>query len=221
MVDGTVLPHHPFDPTAPPESVDVPIIISTTLEDAALGLTNFDLDESGLKKMMSERYRAKAEPMLALYRNRYPNKSPFLIEAQIATDAGGRQNAILQAERKSALGKAPAYMYLWAFASSGFDGKFGAVHGTDVSASFDNYRDGIGGTGSRRERVLGDRFASAWVSLARTGNPNNPKIPNWPAYDTANRATMIFDTEVRVENDPRAEIRKFWREMPAQGARRG
>ena len=31
---------------------------------------------------------------------------------------------------------------------------------------------------------------------------------------------MIFDKEVRVENDPRGEIRKFWREMPAPEARR-
>jgi hypothetical protein len=25
---------------------------------------------------------------------------------------------------------------------------------------------------------------------------------------------MIFDNDVRVENDPRSEIRKFWAEMP-------
>ena len=221
VVDGTVLPHHPFDPVAPPESADVPVIISTTLEDAALALTNFDLDEAGLKAMMNERYGSKAEQMLALYRSRYPNKSPYLIQAQIATDAGSRRNAVLQAERKSALGKAPAYMYLWAYESSGFGGKFGAVHGTDVSASFYNYRDGIGGTGSRGERALWDRFASAWVSLAKTGDPNNPKVPNWPAYDTAKRATMIFDNETGVENDPRAEIRRFWAEMPPPEGRRG
>lgn len=221
VVDGTVLPHHPFEPTAPPESGDVPIIVSTTLEDAALGLTNFDLDEAGLRTMMNERYGAKAEPMLTLYRSRYPNKSPFLIQAQIATDAGGRRNATLQAERKSALGRAPAYLYLWAFESGGFGGKFGAVHGTDVSASFYNFRDGVGGTGSRQERALWERFAAAWVSLAKTGDPNNSKVPRWPAYDTAKRATMIFDNETRVENDPRAEIRKFWDEMPSPGARRG
>jgi len=220
VVDGKVLPHHPFDPVAPPESADVPVIISTTLEDAALALTNFDLDEAGLKAMMSERYGPKAEQMLALYRKRYPKKSPFLIQAQIGTDAGSRRSAMLQAERKAALGKAPAYMYLWAFESPSFGGKFGAVHGTDVSASFNSYRDGIGGTGSRVQRALWSRFASAWVSLAKTGNPNCAEIPEWPAYDAARRATMIFDTEVRVENDPRAEIRKFWAEMPA-GGRRG
>jgi para-nitrobenzyl esterase len=213
VVDGKLLPHHPFDPAAPPESADVPVIISTTLEDGALRLTNFDLTEDGLRTMMNQRYGAKAEPMLAMYRNRYPHKSPYLIQAQIDTDAGFRRSAIVQAERKAQQGKAPAYMYLWTFPSTGFGGKFGAIHGTDVSATFNSYRDGIGGTGSGEQRDLWSRFASSWVAMAKTANPNNSKIPNWPSYDTNTRATMIFDSEVRVENDPREEIRKFWAEM--------
>ncbi len=215
VVDGNALPHHPFDPTAPPESAGVPVVISTTLEDAALALVNFDLSDARLKEMMSERYGSKAEPMLALYRSRYPNKSPYLIQAQIATDAGFRRDAILQAERKAAMGQAPAYMYLWTDECPAFDGKFGAVHGTDVSASFYNFRDGIGGAGSRRQRGLWDRFASAWVSLAKTGNPNNDRIPKWLPYDATRRATMIFDDETRLEEDPRGEIRRFWADMPS------
>jgi para-nitrobenzyl esterase len=214
VVDGTVLPHHPFDPAAPPESADVPVIISTTLEDAALGLTNFDLTEDGLIAILRRRYHDKADQILALYRSHYPNKSPFLIQAQVATDAGFRRSAILQAERKAAAGKAPAYMYLWCYESPAFNGKFGAVHGTDVSASFYNFRDGIGGAGSRQEKALWARFASAWVSLASNADPNNPRIPKWPAYEESKRATMIFDSEIRVENDPRGDIRKFWQEMP-------
>jgi para-nitrobenzyl esterase len=215
VVDGSILPHHPFDPTAPPESADVPVIISNTLEDAALRLTNFDLTEEGLRTMMNQRFGQKAEEMLALYRNRYPDKSPYLIQAQIFTDSTSRRSSNLQAERKAAMGKAPAYLYLWTFPSAGFGGKFGAVHGTDVSATFNSYRDGIGGTGSEQQRALWARFANTWVAMARNANPNNSKIPNWPAYDAKNRPTMIFDNEVRVENDPRGEIRKFWADMPA------
>ncbi|HEV8146513.1 MAG TPA: carboxylesterase/lipase family protein [Bryobacteraceae bacterium] len=215
VVEGTILPHHPFDPVAPPESADVPVIISTTLEDAALSLTNFDLDEAGLKAQLSQRYGAKADEIYAMYRKSAPKKSPFLIQAQIATDSGFRRSAITQAERKAALGKAPAYMYLWSYESPGFGGKFGAVHGLDVSASFNNYRDGIGGTGSPTQRALWTKFAASWVGFAKSGDPNHAGIPNWPAYDAAKRATMIFDNDVRVENDPRSEIRKFWAEMPA------
>src|SRR5579872_1174298 len=218
VMDGTVLPHHPFDPVAPPESAKVPVVISTTLEDAALGLTNFNLDEAGLKAILKQRFETKADEIYALYRKLSPKKSPFLIQAQVFTDAAGRRSAIAQAERKAALGMAPAYMYLWSWESPGFGGKFGAVHGIDVSASFYNYRDGIGGTGSPQQLALWNKFASAWVALAKTGNPNNPNLPNWPAYDDAARSTMVFDNDPRVENDPRAEIRKFWDQMPRPGA---
>jgi para-nitrobenzyl esterase len=219
VVEGHVLPHHPFDPVAPPESADVPVIISTALEDAALALTNFDLDDAGLKALLNQRFKAHGDEIYALYHKSSwtAKKSPFLIQAQVMTDSGFRRSAITQAERKAALGKAPAYMYLWAYESPSFGGKFGAVHGTDVSASFNNYRDGIGGTGSPQQRALWSNFAAGWVAFAKTGKPDHPKIPNWPAYETAKRSTMIFDNDTRVENDPRGEIRKFWEQMPAPG----
>lgn len=216
VVEGKVLPHHPFDPVAPPESADVPIIVSTTLEDAALSLTNFDLDDTGLKSILSQRFKDHSDPIHGLYHQSSWNakKSPFLIQAQIFTDSGFRRSAIAQAERKAALGKAPAYMYLWTYECPAFGGKFGAVHGTDVSASFNGYQNSIGGGGSPQQRTLWANFASAWVAFAKTGDPNNPKIPKWPTYDGATRATMIFDNDTRVENDPRGEIRKFWDQMP-------
>jgi para-nitrobenzyl esterase len=210
VMDGRVLPHHPFEPVAPPESADVPVIISTTLEDAALRLTNFNLDEAGLKTIFNQQYGEQGDQLLALYRRHYPQKSPYLIQAQAFTDAAGRRAAITQAERKAALKRAPVYMYIWAWESPGFGGKFGAVHGIDVGASFHQVRDAILGGGSAQGKVMCDRLASAWVAFAKTGDPNNPQLPPWAAYDETMRATMIFDTDTRVENDPRAEIRKFW-----------
>jgi para-nitrobenzyl esterase len=221
VVDGTIIPHHPFDPVAPAESADVPVIISTTLEDAALSLTNFNLDEAGLKALLNERYSGKGDEILALYRKHYPQKAPFLIQAQAFTDAGFRRSAITQAERKAALGKAPVYMYLWNWESPSFGGKFGAVHGIDVAASFHHVRSTIMGVGSPVGKVMCDRLASVWVNFAKTGDPNNPRIPHWPAYHTDTRATMVFDTDTRVENDPRGEIRKFWVQNPPTSARRG
>jgi para-nitrobenzyl esterase len=214
VIGNSILPHHPFDPTAPPESADVPMIISTTLEDAALALTNFSMDEAGLKTLLNQRYSGKGDEILALYRQRYPQKTPFLIQAQIFTDSGFRRSAIAQGERKAAQGRGPAYMYLWEWVSPGFDGKFGAVHGTDVSASFHNVRDTIVGVGCHEGKVMCDRLASAWIAFAKTGDPNNPRIPQWAPYDANSRATMIFDTDTRVEHDPRGEIRKYWGEMP-------
>jgi para-nitrobenzyl esterase len=210
VMDGKYLPHHPFDPAAPAESRDVPVIISTTLEDAALRLTNFDLTEAGLTTVLNERFKGKAAEILALYKPGTAGKTPFLVQAQVFTDTQARSRAITQAERKAAAGGAPAYMYIWEWATPAFDGKHGAVHGHDVDASFNLYRNGICGTGEKAGRTLAKRIASTFVAFAKTGNPDNDQIPHWPAYDASTRATMVFDTDTRVVNDPRSAIRKYW-----------
>src|SRR5262249_29351377 len=64
VMDGKYLPHHGWDPTAPSESRDVPVIISTALEDAALRLTNWDLDDAGLKKIFEQRYPGKGDELM-------------------------------------------------------------------------------------------------------------------------------------------------------------
>ena len=216
VVDGTVLPRHPFDPDAPAVSADVPMIISTVLDEAALVLSNFDLDEAGLKKYVQGIAGDKADRVLKLYRSWYPTTSPYLIQARIATDRSFRSNAVKQAERKSALGKAPAYMYLFAWPAPGYDGKFGAVHGTDVGLVFHSYRGAIGGGGAVAQ-ALADRMAATWVSFAKSGDPNNPSIPHWPAYDSETRATMVFDRTTTVEDDPRREFRLLWDELGTGG----
>jgi para-nitrobenzyl esterase len=118
------------------------------------------------------------------------------------------------AERKAALRKAPAYLYLFSFPSPGAGGKFGAVHGLDVGLVFHNYGDEFTGR-SAGVISIADKLASAWVAFARTGNPNHPGIPPWPIYAPDTRPTMVFDTETRVENDPLRDLRLLWEGMPA------
>jgi para-nitrobenzyl esterase len=215
VVDGQYLSHHPFDPAAPPESRDVPVIVATTLEDAALRLTNWDLTEQGLIALLNERFNGKAGAILDLYRPVTAGKTPYLIQAQVLTDTQVRSRAITQAERKAAQGGAPAWMYVWEWATPAFEGKLGAVHGHDVDASFNLYRNGICGTGEKTGRLMAKRLASTFVAFAKAGTPDNDQIPHWPAYDATTRATMVFDATMRVVNDPRAAIRKYWSQNPS------
>jgi para-nitrobenzyl esterase len=211
VLDGKYLTHDAFDPAAPPESAQVPLIVSTTLEDAALSLTNFNLNEADLKALIDKRYKDRGTEILAMYRKYYPEKSPYLVQAMMLTDAGFRRSAIKQAELKAAQGQGAVYMYQWEWPTPAFGGRYGAVHGLDVSGSFREARDG-----NDAARVA-DQLSSSWVAFARTGDPNNARIPPWPTFDAKTRATMIFGTPTQMENDPRGEIRSFWERMPPPG----
>jgi para-nitrobenzyl esterase len=54
---------------------------------------------------------------------------------------------------------------------------------------------------------LVDEMCDAWIAFARTGDPNTPKLPRWPAFNPKERPTMVFDNTSRVVNDPLREQR--------------
>lgn len=215
VIGGEALPHHPFDPEAPPESAEVPIIIGTTLDDAALSMRNFDLDEEGLTQQLQKQLGANADRVYEMYRDAYPSITPYLIQARIATDRGFRRSAFRQAELKTMQGRAPAHLYSWDWPSPAFDGKFGAVHGLDVGAAVHDFRGPINGSGGKEGKALVEKFAAVWAAFARTGTPDSALTPAWPAYDLEKRPTMVFDAETRVVNDHRGEFRRLWDEITA------
>src|SRR5882757_1491385 len=214
VLDGVHLAADPFSPIAPPQSADIPLIVSTTLHDAGLFFDNFGLTETERETLLRRRYGIQADRLLALYREHFPGKSPYLLHTQMITDSTFRRFANWQAERKADQARAPVYTYLWQWSSPAFDAKFGAAHAMDVPASFHNDREAILGAGSKDAQIMCSTLASAWVNFAKTGNPNNTNVPHWPNFDAKRRSTMIFGLDTQVVNDPYAEIRAFWANMP-------
>jgi para-nitrobenzyl esterase len=219
MVEGTAFGRHPFDPDAPPASKDVPLIVSYTADDAALRLTNFNVDAAGVKEGLVKRYNAQAaERIFNAYRAEYPDISDYLINARIQTDSANARSVIRQLELKAAQGGADCYQYIWEWKSLGMDGKFGAVHGVDVQFSFHNPRGPLEGGAGMEARLMADRLGSAWVAFAKTGNPNNPALPEWPKWDADKRTAMIFDINTRAVSRPHSRLQEMWREVGnAQG----
>jgi para-nitrobenzyl esterase len=81
---------------------------------------------------------------------------------------------------------------------------------------FDNTDKTTGLNGSRADvEPLANQVSSAWAAFARSGNPNHPGLPNWPAYTTSERATMMFNDECRVLNDPGKDERLARNALPS------
>jgi para-nitrobenzyl esterase len=211
VVDGTAIPHHPFEPTAPAISADIPIIVGTTLDDAAM-TGRADITDADIKARLQKRHGANTDRIVETYRKRWPDASSFLLQARMNTDRGGRRAANTMAERKAAQGRAAAYLYQFDFPSPAAGGKYGAVHGIDVSLAFNNGRGALAGD-TEESRALAARFAAAWVAFAKTGDPNTPAMPRWEPFNAQTRPTMVFDHEISLQNDPLRELRTLWDDL--------
>ena len=64
-------------------------------------------------------------------------------------------------------------------------------------------------------------MSAAWAAFARTGNPNVKGLPHWPAFTADQRATMVFNDETKLVNDPYKEARLALAALPAPAGGRG
>ncbi|QRK04380.1 carboxylesterase/lipase family protein [Archangium violaceum] len=215
VADGRVLPGNPFDPAAPTVSAEVPLLIGTTRDEMTLflfglpGIMTDGMARSGMGRLAGD---AK-DRVFEHYRGRMPDASAKDVLIAAGSDMF-RAPSLLVADRKVAQGAAPVYMYLFTWETPVLEGKLKATHALDIPFVFDNADLVPSLTGKDPERFkLAEQMSSAWIAFARTGNPNHPGLPEWPAYTTEQRATLIFDLPARLENDPRHEERQLWQSL--------
>ncbi len=214
VVDGRSIPADPFDPAAPSVSANVPFLTGSNLTETTffpntpLGPLS-DGELRGQVKAYVHTDDQGAEEILAAYRSANPAMDNTLLYQRISTDAWMRWQVQEQALRKAALGAAPAYVYHFEWMGPARDGKLHCPHGSEIPFVFGNLDAApeLTGTGPRRE-ALSATISAAWAAFARTGDPNAPGLPHWPAFDAERRGTMVFDDVSRAVDDPRgAELR--------------
>jgi para-nitrobenzyl esterase len=216
-MDGHILPRHPFDPGAPEVSADVPLLTGSNLHEFVNGLDRPQaqaMKTEELHRLVNEEFGERSEGIIDAYSRDYPQATPFDSYATIAA-ASFRRPAFEQASRKAALNKAPAYCYIYAWRTPVLDGRPGPFHAAEIAFTFDNAElcDHYSG-GSAEAIVLSKQISTAWVSFARTGNPNHGGFPHWPNYTSERRATMQFDSSCEVRNAPESRGLRLIAESP-------
>jgi para-nitrobenzyl esterase len=212
-VDGRSLPRDQWSPDAPAVSADVPLMVGSTETEDAWSDPPPPL-EMPEEEMMTRVRRiargdeAKARELVTLYRKVHPGISNTDVWLIMNADNTRRANVQALGELKSAQGRAPVYAYYFAWRSPVHKGQMKAYHTLDIPFAFYNVDVAASMTGSGQERyALAHRMSAAWAAFARSGNPNHADIPAWPAFTPAQRATMIWNNEVKVVNDPHKEER--------------
>ena len=217
VVDGEIVPQLPVRSVAAGSASGVSVLIGTMKEEWKLfGFADPEirkLDLAGLEKRLSARLDGSgaAERLVGAYREADPEADPAELFFAIETDRVFRIPAVRLAEAQLEHGSVHAYRMDWKSPSMG--GLFGACHAVDIPFVFGTHAaEGVEnfiGSGSDVE-VLAGHTMDAWIGFARNGTPGHAGIGEWPEYDDRTRATMLFDAECKLVEDPAGATRAAW-----------
>jgi len=204
------VPGHPFDPKAPAVSADIPLLIGYNRTEETLfhrGNEVLNLDDAGLRQRVKARIGGEPDRVIEVYRKAHPEASPWDLYMLIGTDHPRGTYTRELARRKADFGRAPAYLYRFDWETP-VAPHLRTPHAIEIPFVFDNISKSKASTGDAPDtHALAARVSAAWVAFAKTGNPNTPQLPQWPAYSAASRDTMVINHASRVVKDPDREQR--------------
>lgn len=214
VVDGTILPQHPYDPVGAPTAANVPMIISSVENEQSpswldSSLEAVTLDEVAEKVKLRAGFGAgfgdKAKDVVDSYAKAFPGKKPVEIWSLVSSN---RQSVVALADVKSKQ-PAPVFVDWFTWQPPLFDSRARAFHCVDICFWLYNTDVMLTHTGGGpRPKALSTKMAGALLQFMKTGDPNGGGLPTWPRYTSAKGETMVLDDVCKVENDPDRDARK-------------
>lgn len=184
-IDGWVIPKSPAEVFATKQQAPIPMIIGVTAREFNM---SGGVDAArGMIKGVAGDFAPQVLAAYGLGEGGMGTNDPLYgpPENQWFSDVLFRCPVTTQSLWHTAAGHA-TYQYQLEKAIPGQE-KGGAVHSADLPYVFGYYpRTGnISGNFSDIDYKLADLIESYWTNFAKTGNPNGPKLPNWPSLSEA------------------------------------
>jgi len=207
VVDGTILPQHPFEP-ASPVSKDVPMLIGTDFNEFTFDISK-DMTWAEAEAAVRQRQGDRADQFIAAFKKAYPKAEP---KEMTYVDTGFRAGAVRQAAAKAAQGGAPAYLYLFTWKPE--SNALGASHGMELPFMLHNVSLQREMTGASKKAYQFEKLISSiWLSFIKTGNPNTKAVPRWEPYSEETGVTMILDNKCEARQHHDRELMQLSRSI--------
>lgn len=222
VLDGKTFKRHPFDPDAPKSRNPVPFLSGNAAHETRFNLAhdlrNFSLPADEVERRVARFLNVDANAAKAIvgaYGRIDPAATPSDLLGQVTTDYSYIRNTRRQIDLMAAAARAPVYSYVFAWETPVLDGVLKAPHTIELPFIFGTVEAASAMVGACPEAPrLTAMMMSAWAGFARSGNPNNEHLPQWPQYRPDDRGTMVLNMQSRVERNVGEERLAVLKDLP-------
>ncbi|HEX5421684.1 MAG TPA: carboxylesterase family protein [Gammaproteobacteria bacterium] len=167
---------------------DTPVLIGTNSDEGA-SFVRGKTQPAKLEAMVRAQYGQRADTILAAYPHA-TEKEASRSAQDLMRDSLFGWSTWTWARLQRQHGRNKAFVYY-------FDHRTpqtpdGAPHASELPYVFRTL-DVRGGNPLPQDAAVSDLMSRYWTNFAKTGDPNGPGLPKWPAFDEANQRAMVFD----------------------------
>ena len=199
VIDGHFFPEPLSATYLAGKQMDVPLLAGFNRDEGSMSANGMTLDK--WHALAEQHFGAKAPDFLALY----PGTSDAELHRSAADYGGDSFIAYgtwkwMEYHRKTA--HSPVYRYRLDLAAppSKYHPDAAAFHSDDIEYVFGTLDTRPGSEWRDSDRKLSEQIMSYWTNFAKSGNPNGPGLPTWPAYSESD-PVLHLDDPISVRPD--------------------
>jgi para-nitrobenzyl esterase len=200
VIESYVLPVSPYEAFASGQQNDVPVLLGSNAEEAR-ALTDVRNVKAATFDSDLEHSFGQLPPALAAAYPHATDQEAQQARLDFERDLRFGWDMWAWARLQAGTGKAPVYYYSFRQrppfpAGSVYEG-WGASHFAELWYVFDHL-DQSPWRWTKADRQVAEEMSSYWVNFARSGDPNGPGLPAWPAFTNASGRVLSIEDPVTV-----------------------
>ncbi len=189
IVDGVVIPVGLGEALATGQYNDTPFLTGFTADEGSSSPNYGKTTLADFKDMLQKRFGGAASKWL----EQYPasdDAQASEMSKQLSRDQNLAGMYAWAEERLKTTSK-PIFEYLYTHPEPGPNaGQFGAFHSSEVPYIFQTLDKSPGRTFTDQDREIASKMSAYWTNFVRLGDPNGGDLPEWPAFNSADKQIM-------------------------------
>jgi para-nitrobenzyl esterase len=167
---------------------DTPVLIGTNSDEGA-SFARPGVTKASFEEQVRAGYGKQADAILTAYPHA-TDEEAMQSSRDLFRDSVFAWPTWAWASLQTKGGKGRAYLYYFDHKTSRTP--HGAPHASEIGYVFHTL--GARGPAPQPEDIaLSDLMSAYWTNFAKTGNPNGPGLPEWPAFTESSQRVMYFD----------------------------